>query len=100
MWKIPPVSRKNLLRRDAHQCQYCGNGKHLTIDHIIPRSKGGKHSWNNVVIACAVYNSRKGNKTPQEAGMTLESKPKAPIQPTVAFAEQFWQQQNLNINQE
>ncbi|MDJ0680411.1 MAG: HNH endonuclease, partial [Xenococcaceae cyanobacterium MO_167.B52] len=52
MWKIPPVSRKNLLRRDANQCQYCGNRKDLTIDHIIPRSKGGKHSWNNVVIAC------------------------------------------------
>ena len=101
MWKMPPVSRKNLLRRDANQCQYCGNRKDLTIDHIIPRSKGGKHSWNNVVIACVTCNSRKGNKTPTEAGMSLANKPKAPIHPAVAFADQFWQQQrNLNLNSE
>ncbi len=100
MWKMPPVSRKNLLRRDAHQCQYCGNRKNLTIDHIIPRSKGGKHTWNNVVIACVDCNSRKGNKTPTEAGMALATQPKAPMHPAVAFAEHFWQQQNLNLNQE
>ncbi|VEP16202.1 HNH endonuclease [Hyella patelloides LEGE 07179] len=94
-WKIPPVSRKEILRRDEHQCQYCGNRKQLTIDHIIPRSRGGKHIWNNVVIACADCNSRKGNKTPEEAKMTLLNKPKAPKHPTIAFAEQFWQEQQL-----
>ena len=99
-WKIPPVSRKNLLKRDAHQCQYCGNRKDLSIDHIIPRSKGGKHIWNNVVIACVACNSRKGDKTPAQAGMTLAKTPKAPIHPAVAFADRFWQQQNLKIPQE
>ncbi len=97
-WKIPPVSRKNLLRRDANQCQYCGNRKYLTIDHIIPRSKGGKHIWNNVVIACVACNSRKGDKTLSEAGMTLANKPQPPIHPAVAFSDQFWQKQKLNIN--
>jgi 5-methylcytosine-specific restriction endonuclease McrA len=91
-WKIPPVSRKEILRRDANQCQYCGNRKQLTIDHVIPLSRGGKHIWNNVVIACSTCNSRKSNKTPEEAKMTLLKKPKVPKHPTVAFAGQFWQQ--------
>ena len=94
-WKIPPVSRKEILRRDEHQCQYCGNRKQLTIDHVIPRSRGGKHIWNNVVIACALCNGRKGNKTPEEAKMTLLKKPQAPKHPTIAFAEQFWQKHQI-----
>lgn len=99
VWKIPPVSRKTLLRRDAHQCQYCGNRKQLTIDHIIPRSKGGKHTWDNVVIACATCNGRKGDRTPEQAGMKLATKLKAPIHPTVIFAEQIWQQKKGVDNQ-
>ncbi|HHP7230309.1 MAG TPA: hypothetical protein ACFCUY_05555 [Xenococcaceae cyanobacterium] len=59
---------------------------------MVTLSRGRKHLWHNVVIACTAYNSRKDNKTPQEVGMT-------PIYPTVAFAEQFWQQPNQNINQ-
>jgi hypothetical protein len=90
-WKIPPVNRKEILRRDAHQCQYCGNKKQLTIDHVIPLSRGGKHTWNNVVIACSTCNSRKGNKTPEEAQMILFKQPKTPKHPTVTFAGQFWQ---------
>jgi 5-methylcytosine-specific restriction endonuclease McrA len=89
IWRVPTVSRREILRRDQYQCQYCRSKKNLTIDHIIPRSKGGKHSWNNVVIACAACNSRKGDKTPEQAGMNLKSKPKAPVHPTIAFAEQF-----------
>jgi 5-methylcytosine-specific restriction endonuclease McrA len=91
LWKIPAVSRREILRRDHHTCQYCGSTKRLTIDHIIPRSKGGKHTWDNVVIACERCNQHKGDRTPHEAGMTLRTKPKAPIHPTIAFAEQFWQ---------
>lgn len=98
-WKIPPVSRKEILRRDAHQCQYCGNRKQLTIDHVIPLSIGGKHIWNNVVIACSTCNSRKGNKTPEEAKMTLLKQPKAPKHPTVTFAGQFWQKNKFNSNE-
>ena len=97
-WKIPPVSRKEILRRDEHQCQYCGNRKQLTIDHVIPRSRGGKHIWNNVVIACATCNRKKGNKTPEEAKMTLFKLPQAPKHPTVEFAQRFWKIHQAAIN--
>lgn len=89
-WKIPAVSRREVLRRDKHCCQYCGSTKQLTIDHVIPTSKGGKHAWDNVVTACEKCNNRKGDRTPQQANMTLQTKPKAPVHPIVAFAEQFW----------
>ncbi|MEN9209290.1 MAG: HNH endonuclease, partial [Thermostichus sp. DG02_2_bins_29] len=55
-------------------------------------SKGGSHSWDNVVTACERCNQRKGNRTPEEANMPLLSRPRAPIHPTVAFAEQFWRE--------
>lgn len=96
IWKMPPVNRREVLRRDKHQCQYCGSVKQLTLDHVIPRSKGGKHSWDNVVIACEPCNSRKGDRTPQQAGMVLKTAPKAPMHPAIAFAEQFWREQQLN----
>lgn len=90
IWRVPAVSRRELLKRDKHQCQYCGSNKHLTIDHIFPRSRGGKDSWENLAIACAGCNSYKGNRTPEEAGMHLRTIPKAPIHPAVAFADRFW----------
>ncbi|AFZ15180.1 HNH endonuclease [Crinalium epipsammum PCC 9333] len=93
VWKVPPVNRREVLRRDRHCCQYCGSTKHLTLDHIIPRSKGGKHTWDNVVTACSSCNGRKGDRTLIQAGMTLRTHPKAPVHPTVAFAEQFWKEQ-------
>lgn len=96
IWKVPPVNRREVLRRDKYHCQYCGSRKRLTLDHVIPRSRGGKHSWDNVVIACESCNCRKGDRTPQEAKMVLMSQPKAPIHPAIAFAEQFWQQQPVN----
>ncbi|MBN8564895.1 MAG: HNH endonuclease [Leptolyngbya sp. UWPOB_LEPTO1] len=89
-WKVPAVSRREVLRRDSHTCQYCGSTKHLTIDHVIPRSRGGSHSWDNVVTACAGCNSKKGDRFLSELGMKLKTKPKAPIHPAIAFAEQFW----------
>jgi 5-methylcytosine-specific restriction endonuclease McrA len=92
-WKVPPVSRREVLRRDSHRCQYCGNTKHLTLDHVIPRSKGGQHSWDNVVTACATCNSLKGDRLLNEIAMTLRNKPKAPMHPAIAFSEQFWQEQ-------
>ncbi len=97
VWKVPPVNRREVLRRDKHACQYCGSTKQLTLDHVIPRSKGGKHSWDNVVIACEPCNSRKGDRTPHQAGMTLRTTPKAPMHPAVAFAEQFWREQQVNL---
>jgi 5-methylcytosine-specific restriction endonuclease McrA len=97
IWKIPPVNRREVLRRDKHACQYCGSTKRLTLDHVIPRSKGGKHLWDNVVTACEGCNSKKGDRTPEQAGMTLSAQPKAPMHPAVAFAEQFWREQHVNL---
>ncbi|ERN40536.1 restriction endonuclease [Rubidibacter lacunae KORDI 51-2] len=90
MWKVPPVSRREVMRRDRHACQYCGSTRNLTLDHVQPRSRGGAHTWDNVVAACAPCNSRKGARTPAEAGMPLFRKPKAPMHPALAFAEKFW----------
>lgn len=78
-WKVPPVKRREVLRRDNHTYQYCGSIRHLTLDHVIPRSKGGQHSWDNVVTACDSCNSMKGDRLPHEVGMVLKTKPKAPF---------------------
>lgn len=97
IWKVPPVNRREVLRRDHHTCQYCGSSKHLTLDHVIPRSKGGSHSWDNVVTACEQCNARKSDRTPLEAGMPLCTKPKAPVHPALSFAEQFWREQQAHL---
>ncbi|MEO1429391.1 MAG: HNH endonuclease [Cyanobacteria bacterium J06632_19] len=89
-WKLPPVNRRGILGRDGNSCQYCGSNKNLTLDHVITRSRGGRHTWENVVAACFTCNSRKSNRTPKEAGMPLRTKPKAPVHPTISFAEHFW----------
>ncbi|PAX59782.1 HNH endonuclease [Brunnivagina elsteri] len=94
-WKVPPVNRREVLKRDNHTCQYCGSTKHLTLDHVIPRSKGGQHTWDNVVAACERCNSTKSDRLLHETGMVLKTKLKAPIHPAVAFAEQFWSAQRL-----
>ncbi len=60
-WKVPPVNRREVLKRDSHTCQYCGSTKHLTLLHVIPRSKGGQHTWDNVVTACEKCNSIKSD---------------------------------------
>ena len=72
------LSRTNIFKRDGERCVYCGTTKDLTIDHVIPRSKGGTESWENLVTACHSCNSKKGNRTPEEAGMTMLSKPFKP----------------------
>lgn len=72
------LSRKNVLRRDQHRCQYCASHDRLTIDHVLPKSRGGKDSWENLVAACVPCNNRKGNRTPEEAGMTLAREPFRP----------------------
>jgi len=72
------LSRANIFKRDNEQCVYCGTHKDLTIDHVIPRSKGGIDSWENLVTACHTCNSKKGNRTPEEAGMTMLIKPFKP----------------------
>jgi 5-methylcytosine-specific restriction endonuclease McrA len=74
-------SRKNLYRRDAFMCQYCGKrpgAEDLTIDHVTPRSRGGRTSWDNCVVACVECNKHKANRPPEEAGMHLVRQPAAP----------------------
>jgi 5-methylcytosine-specific restriction endonuclease McrA len=73
------LTRKELFLRDRYTCQYCGREtRDLTIDHVVPRYKGGRHSWDNLVSACRACNHRKANKTPDEARMRLLSVPQAP----------------------
>jgi len=75
------VSRKNIMLRDRHTCQYCHvvfPRKALTLDHVIPRSRGGGNTWENLVACCYPCNNRKADRTPSEAGMPLARKP-API---------------------
>ena len=74
-------SRRNILARDKMMCQYCGikcNSKTATLDHVMPKSRGGANSWDNIVTACHRCNNKKDNRTPQEAGMKLLNKPRQP----------------------
>ncbi len=94
-----PLSRRTVLARDMYTCQYCGTqpGRaDLTVDHILPRSRGGLNNWENVVAACGPCNRRKGNRTPDEAGMRLLSAPSRPRFIAVVFlgepqAHDAWQ---------
>ncbi|MFB0517385.1 MAG: HNH endonuclease [Candidatus Neomarinimicrobiota bacterium] len=73
------LTRKNVLKRDNHRCQYCGRTSvPLTLDHVLPKQRGGRDTWNNLVAACHVCNVRKGNRTPTEAGMPLLRPPHKP----------------------
>lgn len=73
------LTRKNILKRDGHRCAYCGRGDvTLTLDHIIPRSRGGTDSWENLVAACTNCNNKKGDRTPEEANLQLRVKPYTP----------------------
>jgi 5-methylcytosine-specific restriction endonuclease McrA len=73
------LTRREIFTRDNYTCQYCGAvGGDLTVDHVIPRSRGGEHTWENVVTACRPCNHRKGGKTLQEARLKLERKPTEP----------------------
>ncbi len=73
------LNKREIFRRDSNKCQYCGKRlAHLTIDHVMPRHRGGKHIWENVVAACPACNRRKGGKTVREARMQLLKKPAKP----------------------
>jgi 5-methylcytosine-specific restriction endonuclease McrA len=72
------LSRQNIFKRDGHICQYCGSRSDLTLDHVMPRSRGGQSSWDNLLTACKSCNSKKGDCTPEEANMTMKRKPFKP----------------------
>lgn len=72
------LTRHNIFKRDSFCCQYCGKDKDLTLDHLIPKSKGGKSTWTNLVTACKSCNAKKGDFTPEQAGLKLLKKPIRP----------------------
>jgi len=72
------LSRKSILARDDHTCQYCGSKSSLTIDHVFPRHRGGETTWENLVCCCLRCNNKKGPLTPQEANMRLPHPPRKP----------------------
>ena len=75
--RAAPVTRRAVFGRDGHRCQYCGD-RAETIDHVLPRSLGGDHSWENVVACCRPCNISKGDRLPKEAGLRLSTKPGPP----------------------
>jgi 5-methylcytosine-specific restriction endonuclease McrA len=75
--RLIPVSRRGVLRRDGQRCGYCG-GTANTIDHVMPRSRGGQDSWENLVACCLHCNNKKGDRTPHEMGWTLRVHPRPP----------------------
>lgn len=72
-----PLTRRAVFARDAGRCQYCAR-RAENLDHVVPRSRGGTHTWENVVASCRRCNTRKGNRTPREAAMALRRRPQAP----------------------
>jgi 5-methylcytosine-specific restriction endonuclease McrA len=74
------ITRRAVFARDDWTCQYCGSRSSLTVDHVIPRSKGGPSSWENIVASCAPCNRRKGSALPRQAGMQLRKQPHTPSQ--------------------
>jgi 5-methylcytosine-specific restriction endonuclease McrA len=72
-----PLSRRAVFARDGHKCQYCNKAAE-NIDHVLPRSRGGPHAWDNVVASCRSCNARKEDRLPAEAGLTLKHPPREP----------------------
>jgi 5-methylcytosine-specific restriction endonuclease McrA len=91
------ITRRAVFARDNWTCQYCGSRSNLTVDHVVPRSKGGGSCWENIVASCAPCNRRKGNALPRQVGMRLLRQPRTPAPsvfihvatPTIPVA---WQQ--------
>ena len=72
------ITRRAVFARDDWTCQYCGSRTNLTVDHVVPRSKGGRTVWDNIVTSCYPCNTRKGQRTPKEAGMRMHFQPHRP----------------------
>jgi 5-methylcytosine-specific restriction endonuclease McrA len=79
-----PVTRRGVLRRDGHRCAYCARTA-TTVDHVVPRSRGGQDSWLNLVACCIRCNGVKGDRTPEEMGWSLRVRPHAPGGPAWAL---------------
>ena len=82
------LSKRNILKRDSFQCQYCGTKVGpMTVDHVLPRTHGGHDAWENMVCACLKCNNRKGDRTPEQAGVKLARRPRLPNH--VTFIRRF-----------
>lgn len=77
-YKKVALSRQNIYKRDGYRCQYCGRKDALTLDHVMPKSRGGRDTWQNLVTACQKCNTLKGDRTPEEAELQLRMKPFRP----------------------
>lgn len=89
---VAKLTRKELFLRDAYTCQYCGKqSKDLTVDHVMPRHRGGPHRWENLVSACKPCNHRKGGRSPEEANMSLINQPRRPT-----VSRYYWVHQHLH----
>jgi len=92
------LTRKNIIKRDGHTCQYCGETyTQMTVDHVIPKIYGSQESWENLVCACIRCNNIKSDRTPEQAGLKLLKKPKRPnhitfIQQFVGISDRRWKQ--------
>jgi 5-methylcytosine-specific restriction endonuclease McrA len=91
------ITRRAVFARDSWTCQYCGRTSHLTVDHVVPRSRGGVSAWENIVTSCAPCNRRKGDRTPVEVQMHPRRKPRAPgpaifIRVAAPIVPPAWQQ--------
>ena len=90
------LNRRNVIKRDNHQCQYCGSVHGpVTVDHVVPKDRGGEDTWENLVCACVRCNTKKRNRTPKEAGMEFLRKPRKPgypffIQHLVGIPDERW----------
>jgi 5-methylcytosine-specific restriction endonuclease McrA len=89
-----------IYRRDNQTCQYCGSTRNLTIDHLIPRCRGGADSWENLLLACSKCNTVKGHKTPEQAGLRLRKKPRPPLPKVIEIVQRSndpeWSQYAFN----
>lgn len=90
------LTRKNIIKRDHHMCQYCRDTRGaMTVDHVIPKSFGGDDTWENMVCACERCNNRKGDRLPEQVGMKLIRKPRRPshitfIQSFIGISDRRW----------
>jgi 5-methylcytosine-specific restriction endonuclease McrA len=98
--KILPPTRNRIYKRDNHECVYCGSKKQLTLDHVIPKSRGGSNNWENLVTSCFKCNSKKSNMTPDEAKMKLRYKPFVPnTNVDNQHLSQLWSEFKLSFGQ-
>ena len=98
-FQLPPPVRKYVKDRDNNTCQYCGSKEKIGTDHIIPKCRGGSHDFDNIVACCKSCNSKKGGRTPEEAGMRLAKRPKAEAFTSVEYIRRLRHEQRTNDRQ-